>query len=188
MFCLFMRCIIPCLFFGGSCTRVMFTFFQHMLDNTENIIRKNTFLPSRNTRFVSFHLPVIMCHGMPGSPFLSLPLCQKEAVHFHLNGRSTCQGVEVKTHRTQRKNIVENDGGRPLFMFQWTTCSLHRPNPGAILQLIHHHPPHQRHSAPFPLCTNPFIFLGKYMCLLRSPAHFHSLQRTVFILVRGSSF
>lgn len=114
-----------------------------------------------------------------GPPFLSLPLCQKEAVHFHLNGRSTCQGVEVKTHRTQRKNIVENDGGRPLFMFQWTTCSLHRPNPGAILQLIHHHPPHQRHSAPFPLCTNPFIFLGKYMYLLRSPAHFHSLQRTV---------
>lgn len=123
-----------------------------------------------------------------GPPFLSLPLCQKEAVHFHLNGRSTCQGVEVKTHRTQRKNIVENDGGRPLFMFQWTTCSLHRPNPGAILQLIHHHPPHQRHSAPFPLCTNPFIFLGKYMYLLRSPAHFHSLQRTVLILVRGSSF
>lgn len=82
MFCLFMRCIIPCLFFGGSCTRVMFTFFQQMLDNTENIIRKNTFLPSRNTRFVSFHLPVIMCHGMPGSPLSLSPSLSKRSGSF----------------------------------------------------------------------------------------------------------
>lgn len=82
MFCLFMRCIIPCLFFGGSYTRVMFTFFQQMLDNTENIIRKNTFLPSRNTRFVSFHLPVIMCHGMPGSPLSLSPSLSKRSGSF----------------------------------------------------------------------------------------------------------
>ncbi len=33
-----------------------------------------------------------------------------QLVYYHLNGRGTCQGAQVKTHRTRRKNIVKNEG------------------------------------------------------------------------------
>lgn len=33
-----------------------------------------------------------------------------QLVYYHLNGRGTCQGAQVKTHRTRRKNIVKNAG------------------------------------------------------------------------------
>lgn len=126
------------------------------------------------------------CHGMPKKK-------KKQLVHYHLNGQSTCQSVQVKTHRTRRKNIVENEGGRPLVMFQWTTRSLHRPNPGAMLILSPSTAPPQTlpHCALSPLLqsimtqfTLVYIFLLSWPVTCLTVYAFNFRRRLILISLR----
>lgn len=84
-----------------------------------------------------------------------------QLLHYHLNGQSTCRGARVKTRRTRTKNIVENEAGRPLVMFQWTTRGLHRPNP-RVTQSPSSAPPPDPIPVFVTLLHVPFIFLSSF--------------------------
>lgn len=66
--------------------------------------------------------------------------------YYHLNNLSTCGSGPTGRGR---ENIVGNEGEWPLFIFQWTTRGLHRPNPGTI---------HARHAPSHPRDPPALLF------------------------------
>lgn len=75
----------------------------------------------------------------------------------------------------EEKNIVENEGGRPLFMFQWTTRSLHRPNPGTVFFPL-------RPPSPNPGTLRPVLPQSPILQLLLGNMYLFSWAVTCFIL------
>lgn len=106
--------------------------------------------------------PVTVMRCMPGSISPQRKKGKKSAVGLlPFEWPERARVCRSGPHGPRSKNIVETEGGRPPFMFQWTTRSLHGPNPGAI-------PPHTSttttHTAPFPppRMYHLLLFLGEY--------------------------